>query len=371
MTIGSRMAAAYVNAIGTATPPHDVHAAFRDFCERSLSEPRERVLFARMAQRAGIEHRFSDFRPVWADGRAAGDAEGFYAPGRFPSTAERMRRFEDKGPALALSAIGALPDPDAARAATHLVVASCTGFVAPGLDQMIVAACGLDPSVERTVVGFMGCYAAVSALRLAHHFVRSAPAARVLVVNVELCTLHFQEQPDLEKALAMLLFADGATAALVSAEPHGLELIDFKAATIADSADSITWKIGDAGFDMYLSGEVPARIARALADIRARNDDTGLLRGRRSEDFDLWAVHAGGRTILDAVEAGFELAPCALSWSRGVLRDYGNMSSATLMFILERILTGFRPAAGGPGDGFAVAFGPGLAAESFRFRMAV
>jgi len=282
------MATAHVNAIGTATPPHDVHAAFRDFFERSLAEPKERALFARMARRSGIEHRFSDFEPVWCDGRAVGDAEGFYAPGRFPTTAERMRRFEEKGPALALAAIGALPDPDQARAATHLVVASCTGFVAPGLDQMIVAACGLDPGVERTLVGFMGCYAAVSALRLAHHFVRSDPAARVLVVNVELCTLHFQEQPDLEKALAMLLFADGAAAAMVSAEPRGIQLIDFKAATIADSAEAITWKIGDAGFDMHLSGEVPARIAQALAAVRASNNEAGLLRGRRSEDFDIW-----------------------------------------------------------------------------------
>jgi predicted naringenin-chalcone synthase len=120
---------------------------------------------------------------------------------------------------------------------------------------------------------------------------------------------------------------------------------------------------------MHLSGEVPGRIAQALAAERVRNDDAGLLRGARPSDYDVWAVHAGGRSILDAVETGFELAPQVLDWSRGVLRDFGNMSSATLMFVLKRILAAARPAASNAGNGFAVAFGPGLAAESFRFKV--
>jgi predicted naringenin-chalcone synthase len=252
---------------------------------------------------------------------------------------------------------------------THLVVASCTGFVAPGLDQLIVKAAGLDPGVERTVVGFMGCYAAVSALRLAHHFVRSEPGSRVLVVNLELCSLHFQLTGDLQKMLAMLLFGDGCSAALVTADEVGVALIDFRAATIAETAGAITWRIGYHGFDMHLSGQVPGRIGRALAMETARNDAGGILRGRRPVDYDIWAVHAGGRSILDAVEAGFGLASDKLDWSRAVLRDFGNMSSATLMFVLERILKAARGGGGPAGDGFAVAFGPGLAAESFRFNV--
>jgi predicted naringenin-chalcone synthase len=250
------------------------------------------------------------------------------------------------------------------------VLACCTGFIAPGLDQQIIRAAGLDPGVERTVVGFMGCYAAVNALRLAHHFVRSEPAARVLVINLELCTLHFQSTQKLDACLSMLLFGDGCSAALVSADETGVALMDFRAATIADSAEAITWRIADHGFDMYLSGEVPARITRALAAESARNDVGGLLRGMRPDDFDTWAVHAGGRTILDAVEAGFQVGPHMLDWSRGILRDFGNMSSATLMFILDRILNSVR-SLGRPvvENGFAVAFGPGLAAESFRFKV--
>src|SRR5690606_4955143 len=148
--------------------------------------------------------------------------------------------------------------------------------------------------------------------------------ARVLVVNVELCSLHFQETLDVEKLLSALLFADGGSAALVTAEPRGIALIDFRAAAIGDSEDLISWRIEDQGFAMHLSGQVPGRIARALAAEAARNDGDGLLRGERPERYDLWAVHAGGRTILDAVERGLGLSADALDASRAVLRDYGN-----------------------------------------------
>ena len=363
------MVTAHINAIGTATPPHDVHATFRELIEESLSPSRQRVLFNRMAKRAGIEHRFSFFEPARKNGLMVADSGGFYSLDSSPSTAERMQRFQTTAPRLALQALDALGLQGERDRITHLVVASCTGFVAPGLDQLIVAAAGLDPGVERTVVGFMGCYAAVNALRLAHHIVRSEPASRVLVINIELCTLHFQQTGDLQKALSMLMFGDGCSAALVTADEVGVALVDFRAVTIADSAEAITWRIGDHGFDMHLSGEVPGRIARALAAERARNDDGGLLRGRRPEGYDIWAVHAGGRSILDAVETGFALAPHTLDWSRGVLRDFGNMSSATLMFVLERILKAVRLRRAPAGDGFAVAFGPGLAAESFRFKV--
>ncbi|MFI4976483.1 MAG: type III polyketide synthase [Caulobacterales bacterium] len=362
------MAIAHINRIGTATPPHDVHAAYLKHIETSLTDAREQKLFRRMADRAGIEHRYSFFEAVDEGGVVVRDTRGFYAPGASPSTGERMRNFETMAPRLALQALDALDLDGERERITHLVVASCTGFIAPGLDQVIVKGAGLNPGVERTAVGFMGCYAAVNALRLAHHFVRSEPAARVLVVNLELCTLHFQANSRLHEALSMLLFGDGCSAALVTADETGAALMDFRAAAIADSGEAITWRIGDHGFDMHLSGEVPGRIARALAAEYARNDCGGLLRGTRPEDYDLWAVHAGGRTILDAVESGFALAPDKLDWSRGVLRDFGNMSSATLMFVLDRILR--TREATGPAKGFAVAFGPGLAAESFRFKLA-
>lgn len=351
-------AVAHVNAIGTANPPHEVHGAFVRFVASTIPDPKARRLFGRMVERAGIERRFSHIEPVTLPDGTITDRDRFYGTGDWPTTGERMARYERDAPELALDAIaglGSLP------AITHLVVASCTGFMAPGLDQRIVEALGLDPGVERTVVGFMGCYAAVNALRVAHHIVRSEPAARVLVVTLELCTLHFQRTGDLERLLAMLLFGDGAAAALVSAEPRGLALRDFRAATIAGSAEAIRWTISDQGFDMHLGGEVPGHIARALRQEAGRNDEDGLLRGK-ADEYALWAVHAGGRSILDAVEQALDLPGGALDTSRAVLRDHGNMSSATLMFVLARML-----AEGGAARGMAMAFGPGLAAESFRF----
>ena len=357
-------AVAHLNRVATANPPHDVHQAFEGFVEGMLKDRRDLALFRRMAGRSGIEHRYSYFEPTVADGFVA-DSEGFYKPGAFPGTAKRMERFAATAPVLAEAAIAGLNlDPGEV---THLVVASCTGFTAPGLDQVLVQRLGLNPGVERTVVGFMGCYAAVNSLRLAHHFVRSDPAARVLVVNLELCSLHFQDVPDLQRLLSMLLFGDGAAAALVTADPTGIALTNFRAANLPESAGHITWDIGDTGFNMHLSGEVPQRIRHAMEAEAARNDADGLLRGRRPDEYALWAVHAGGRAILDAVETGLGLAEGALDRSRHVLRDFGNMSSATLMFVLRDLLAAQRPAGE---SGLAMAFGPGMAAETFAFRTA-
>ncbi|MDQ4135835.1 MAG: type III polyketide synthase [Pseudomonadota bacterium] len=358
------MTLAHVNRIGTAVPDHDVHHTFIGFVDGLLPDDRSRRLFGRMAKRSGIDHRWSHFAPGERLDCAA-DREGFYARGSFPGTAARMARFETGALDLALRAVAALDMEDGGASLTHLVVASCTGFSAPGLDQQLVAALSLDPAIERTLVGFMGCAAAVNALKLAHHIVRSEPAARVLVVNVELCTLHMQETGDIDRNLTALLFGDGCTAALISSEPTGVALLDFKAVTIPDTRDLITWAVGDTGFQMHLSGEVPGQIIRALRHEATRNEG-GIFRGARPEDVDLWAVHAGGRTILDAVEQGLALDGEALHWSRAILREFGNMSSATLMFVLDRIMK----AASAGAAGFGMAFGPGLVAETFRFRTA-
>lgn len=347
---------AFLNAIGTALPPHDVHARFLDWAPALLRTERERALFARMAERSGIEHRFSPLKPDLSD--------GFYLPGAFPSTGRRMARYNQDAPPLAEAALAALSGAlgrDWRQGVTHMILVSCTGFAAPGLDQQIIARHGLDPAVERTVVGFMGCNAAFHALKLARHIVRSEPHARVLVLNLELCTLHLQETEGLAQALCFMLFADGATAAIVSAEPRGLELERFGQAMLPDSMELITWHIGDDGFDMGLSGQVPARILQHLPEHLA-----ALLGQRRQEEFALWAVHPGGRSILDSVQLALGLGEAALDHSRGVLRDCGNMSSATVMFVLARML-----AEGGAGRrGVGLAFGPGIGVESLVFREA-
>ena len=348
-----------MNAVAGVVPEHDVHQLFIDWAEGQVEDPRLRKLFMRMAERSGIEHRWSVLEPA-PGGRPHDHPGGFYH-GAMPPTSTRMKRYAKEAPELAIGAIEKLRDKVELEGITHLVVASCTGFVAPGIDQIIARRLGLD-NVERTLVGFMGCYAAVCALRTAFHIVRSDPGARVLAVTVELCSLHLQQTQQLEQLLAMLQFSDGAAAALVTSEPAGFEMSHLFSMQLEDSAELIQWHIGDTGFEMTLSGEVPARIQHALErdDVRAT-----LFNGWDADEIDSWAVHAGGRSILDAVEKGLRLPQGALFASRDTLARYGNMSSSTLMFVLSEL-------AGRPDvrKGVALAFGPGLAAEGFHFERA-
>lgn len=349
----------HLHAIGTAVPDLDVHQDFIAWATTRLADRHAQALFLRMAARSGISHRWSVL--PHNPGGSPITPGGFYSGNRLPPTSTRMKVYGEKAPELALSAIEALSQKVPLGQITHLVVASCSGFIAPGVDQLIAQRLGLAPSVERTLVGFMGCYAAVAALRVAYHIARSEPTARILVVTVELSTLHLVETEEIETMLAMLQFADGAAAAIVSADQGPVAIDRFFAATLPDSSELITWNIGDAGFEMHLSGKVPGRIAQALQNPGLRQE----ILQHCTVDQVAWAVHAGGRSILDAVENGLELPVDALTPSRGVLKDHGNMSSATLMFVMERILDSEDQR-----DGIALAFGPGLAAEGFGFSRA-
>lgn len=352
------MADAYANRIATAVPPHDVHGAFLAFGRSLLAQDgRKLALFNRMAERSGIAHRYSVLEPG-GEGEAV-ERNGFYRRGAFPGTAARMRKYEDSAPELAIEAVEKLLKAEDRAAITHLIVTSCTGLSAPGIDLTLVERCGLRTDVERTMVGFMGCYAAINALKLARHIVRSQPQARVLAVNLELCTLHLHETQDLEEILSFLLFADGCAATLVSADPVGVRLESFHAALVPDTRELIRWNIREQGFDMVLAGAVPGAIRAALSSSR-----DPILGG--ANDIELWAVHPGGRTVLDAVEQAFALPGDALRASRAVLNDYGNMSSGTVMFVLDRLMREGRAGA----RGCAMSFGPGLVAETMMFRMA-
>lgn len=343
---------AYINRISTAVPSHDVHDAFVQFATQKLANSRHLPLFTRLARRSQIEHRWS----VLASG-GEGSAADVYLNGAFPSTAARMAIYDRFAGDLAEQAVRGLDLVDPGEI-THVVITSCTGLSAPGLDLQLIDRCGLDPSVERTVIGFMGCYAAVNALKLARHTVRSEPGSKVLIVSLELCTLHLQDTTDLEEMLSFLIFGDGCAAVLVSADPEGLSMDGFKAVTAPEAADQITWNIGDHGFNMVLSGQVPGSVGAAL-----REHKHTILGNAAIEDISLWAVHPGGRSILDAVEVALELPAHALAGSREVLRRYGNMSSATLLFVLEAMMSEARPGE----RGCAMAFGPGLTAETMMF----
>jgi predicted naringenin-chalcone synthase len=345
---------AYINRIATAVPHFEVHNLFVEFARRQMAQSmRHSAVLRRMVDLAGIEHRYSCVNPG-----PTYESHPLYRVGAFPDTATRMVAFERHAPKLAEAAVERLALGRERDRVSHLIITCCTGFSAPGLDFDVMDRCGLSSSIERTIVGFMGCYAAINALKLAHHIVRSAPDARVLVVSVELCSLHLQETQDLEQILSFLLFGDGCAAALITAEPKGLAIDSFRAVLVPGTREMITWTIRNFGFDMVLSGRVPGAIRRGLNSCADE-----ILRGEPPSAIDLWGVHPGGRTVLDAVERAFGVPSQKLAAAREVLRQYGNMSSATVMFVLEALMRHARPGQ----LGCALSFGPGLVAETMLF----
>lgn len=354
----------HLSSIATATPEHarpqSEALAFMQQIE-SLPEPLRRRLPA-VYQRTGIERRHSCVPDYMHDDPA--QFEFFPQNLRLepaPTSAERNQWYRHHAVPLAEKvARDALDQADVgADEITHVVTVSCTGFFAPGIDIELVRRLGLDPSTQRTHVGFMGCYAAFNALRVADGFCRSQPGARVLVVCVELCTLHFQIDDTLERAVVNALFADGAAAAVLSSveeERPGWYLRRQRTALHEDSMDHMTWDLGDTGFDMTLSPRVPHVIAEVLPDYI---EELGEQQGA-----DRWAIHPGGPAIVEKAAQVLDLEQEDVEESLGVLRDYGNMSSPTILFVLDRVLQGEAA----PGERcIALAFGPGLTIEGALF----
>lgn len=256
---------------------------------------------------------------------------------------------------------------------THVITVSCTGFYAPGPDFMVARELGLDAGVERYHLGFMGCYASIPALRIAKQLCDADASAAVLVISVELCTLHLRSSNDPDTIVASSLFADGAAAGIVTARPpesgersFGLDRFATRITPVGES--DMAWKIGDHGFEMVLSNAIPAiiddHITGALEPLFAHDVALAeaLATDASSEAVEHWAIHPGGRSILDKVESRLGLTEAQLVPARETLRDFGNMSSATVLFVLQNIL---RSDAAADGDRVAaMAFGPGLTVES-------
>ena len=345
-----------LNATATAVPDHERHAVFLESLPHWVKPEAALEKVRQIAEKAAINRRYTVLEhPLGPAGSGA-----FYEFGGFPTTGERMAVYRREAPRLAGRAVDALTQKTGSlQGVTHLIVTTCTGFYAPGIDIDLVKHAGLSPQVKRTVIGFMGCYAALTGLRQAGEIVLADPAAQVLMVNVELCSLHLQETEQLDRLVSFCLFADGAAASLITARQTGLRLDQcFSALSLAD-ADRMSWMVEDHGFAMSLDARVPVKIKQFLA--RAPE-----LTGRCAQagPGDLWAIHPGGRLILDALEDHYGLTETQMAASRGVLRDFGNMSSATIMFALARLLEGVEPA---DREGHALAFGPGLTVEGVDF----
>ncbi len=364
--------------IGSATPQHSISqqdAAMLAGTLATAGATRERTLSAiyrqtQIFQRGSVlleppgDQPFSQsFFPPALDVDDAG-----------PPTSERMARYAaTAGPLAIAAAERALARADVAGPQiTHLVTCSCTGFVTPGVDLELCRALGLPADVARTNIGFMGCHGAFNALRTADAFAGTGPDAVVLMVCVELCSLHFQYGSAADSIVANSIFADGAGAivgrSMAASNCRHWRLVDQTSAVLPDTADQMGWTIGDHGFEMTLSAEVPGSIAGPLPGLV---DELLARRSLSRADVTHWAVHPGGPRVLSAVEAALSLSPGHLAASRRILAEHGNMSSGTILFILERLFTTDGPTnrceSAAAETCVAMAFGPGLTAELALF----
>jgi predicted naringenin-chalcone synthase len=357
---------AYIHHIAARAPAFAYSQAYT--CERLMAwtkNARTRRLIRAVYARSGIETRHSvcgDFVEGAVPELFRTDANGDLIS---PGTGERNAVYARESRKLAVEtgrqAINA--GPFQRDDITHVIYTTCTGFSNPGPDIHLVRGLDLRPDVQRYCIGFMGCYAAFPSLRMAVQFCEADPAAVVLVVCLELSSLHLQlnDQPD--SILANSLFADGAAAVLVSARPPQADrpayrLHGFASALLPVGEGDMAWEIGNHGFNIVLSSYVPDIISANIENLvrQVLQGDPGAA-GQVEE----WAVHPGGRAILDKVQEGLGLPPAALDASRTVLRDYGNMSSATILFVLKEL---WDIAETDRALTCAMAFGPGLTVES-------
>jgi predicted naringenin-chalcone synthase len=360
--------------LGTALPPDAIDRQRAVAIARAVcchTEEQAAVLPS-LYRQSGIETRHMVFgRDVIDDvlNKTTRSGSVFLPTGRLddrgPTTGQRMAAYARAAPPLAVAAAAralhesALPP----TAITHLVTVSCTGFTAPGLDVALIQGLGLAAAVERVQVGFMGCHGAVNGLRVARAFAGADPGARVLLCAVELCSLHYHYGWDPKKMVANALFADGAAAVVGASAATGSDSTWQLAATgsclFPDSEYAMTWDIGDHGFEMTLSTKVPGLIARQLGPWL---DDWLARQGLSVQQVGSWAVHPGGPRVLGAVMECLGLPPETMATSREVLAECGNMSSPTVLFILERLRRrqAARPCV-------VLGFGPGLVAEAALF----
>ena len=356
---------AYITSIGTANPGSGIpQEKIADFMTKGLDlddkgNDRLRVLY----RATGIKQRFS----VIPDYGLNGQPYSFYPKTvglePFPNTKLRMERFKSFALDLATDAVYQCCTNEELNGITHLITVSCTGMYAPGLDIELVEKLNLKTSVERTAINFMGCYAAFNALKIAEKIVSTDQAAQVLVVCVELCSLHFQKNQGEETLLANSLFGDGAAAIMVKSMPgkdYQLKLKKFYCDLEPAGKEEMSWSIGEFGFEMRLSDKVPEVIDNTISTLTSN-----LLAEieMKTADIDYFAIHPGGKKILQVIERRLGIPRHKNEFAHHVLKNYGNMSSPTILFVLKEILSR-ADLDSTEKKILSFAFGPGLTMES-------
>lgn len=352
-------------SIGTAVPPfahqQDAILPFMQHIYALSDEDRRKLKF--LYHQSGIRTRYS----VIPDYSRPAREWKFYPPTEnlepFPSLEQRMQWYHKYAAPLSLDAIRqCLAGKINPREVTHLITVSCTGMSAPGLDLELVELIDLPRTVFRTSVNFMGCYAALHALKIADAFCRADAGAKVLIVCTELCTLHFQQEPSTDNITSSLLFGDGSAAALVVGDEQpgkGVKIDSFYSEIVTKGKKDMTWELSATGFQMVLSSYIPDLIEEDFASLVSRALEKN---NSRLETISHWCIHPGGRKILDSIHKSLHFTNGHLDLSYEVLKEYGNMSSPTILFVLQRIMD--KLDYGQPNKVFGAAFGPGLTMET-------
>lgn len=346
----------FINSIGLA------QAAFShqqkdiaDFIIEMYTVPEEDIdKIKRMYDRSEIETRYS----VIEDFSLPKSQWKFFEKNGTTSIEKRMQAYFDIAPELCVKAIRKSISDEQLSEITHLITVSCTGMSAPGLDVQLVQMLPFKNNVHRTSINFMGCYAGIQALKQAEAYCLSSPLAKVLIVDIELCTIHFQNEYSMDNIASSLLFGDGACAAVVSNEKGIYKLKSFYSELALQGYNDMAWHISSYGFQMSLSGYVPAIIAESIEPLL--NNALSRMNIRR-EDVSHWAIHPGGKKIISEISKALHLTEQDTIVSRDVLLNYGNMSSATIFYVLHRMM---QQEMRSGNTIFGCAFGPGLTIES-------
>ncbi len=363
-----------ISAIGTANPENKIKQEdiFRFMASAFALDTTNTARLKSIYDHAGIDHRYSvipDFAFADSDEFSFFEKSATLEP--FISTQRRMALYQQEAAKIAVKAVNNCLqnfDKSIYKEITHLITVSCTGMYAPGLDIDLVEHLGLNRHTERTCINFMGCYGAVNGLKTADYICRANPKAKVLVVSAELCTLHFQKQNTLDNWVANSLFSDGAAAALVqcTADTGGytvIELESFYTEFLPEARDEMGWYVGNTGFEMRLTSKVSKQIKKFIKPI---TNNLLAHAGLAYDQIGAWAIHPGGKKILEAVEEALELPEESNAVAYEVLQQYGNMSSATILFVLDKMLQAKKHV----GERIlSYAFGPGLTVEGMVLKM--
>lgn len=353
-----------ISAIATAVPEHQIsQQQALDFMVKTNGMNEAEAHDLEVLYRAsGIQNRYT----VLEDYTKKSDFE-FYpnnASEEFPSTQKRMNKYDEEALKLSLQSARKCLEKSEVNSTdiTHLITVTCTGLHAPGLDLNLLEELRLKPNTQRTSINFMGCYAAFNAIKLADAFCKASPS-KVLIVCTELCTIHFQTGKKEDDLLANALFADGSAALLVETNTEQksfLEISEYECDVLANGKSEMAWGIGNFGFEMKLSSYVPDVIEGGISK----------LLHSFNQRFDYYAIHPGGKKILKVIEKSLSIEKRDNYYAHEILKNYGNMSSPTVLFVLNEIFKTLTLQDDNK-EMLALAFGPGITLESMIFNIRI